>query len=131
MEKHGSVLSTIPNPQIHISAQTPFRLPAEAFIYGIAYDALGFMVYSFFPRVTKIGGARDLPTQWGYGCEMVDANHVSVFKKQGEARLMAFRALLVVKCHARKLSGILRKVTLPKELLTCHELWDQEKLWSN
>ena len=114
-----------------IPAQHPFRLPDHAFIYGIAYDAFGFVVYSFFPRVTRVD-ARGLPTEWGYGCATADAEYVQVFKAQdSEERLRAIRALLVVQRHATKLSEELSNVQIPEELVACHDLWDKRKLWSN
>jgi len=112
-----------------VSAQPLFRLPKHAFIYGIAYDAFGFVIYSFFPRVLRSddGG---FPGAWGYGCATVDPKYAKVFQfNDTESRLEAIQALLVVQRHAITLSEKLWNMYIPEELRTCHELWDKAKLW--
>lgn len=108
--------------------QPPFRLPDYSFIYGIAYDAFGFIIYTF-PRVVATNG-QGIPTQWGFGCATADARHTSVFKdNDSRKRLWAIHALLIAQHHATKLSAVLRKVWIPMELLNCHDMWDEHKLW--
>jgi len=112
-----------------VPTQLPFRLPDHAFIYGISYNAFGFIVYSFFPRALRVD-ARGLPVEWGYGCATADSAYLGVFESQNsDSRLRAIRALLVVQRHAIRLSEELRNVPIPKELLACHDLWDKEGLW--
>ena len=112
--------------------QCPFYLPDHAFIYGIAYDAFGFIIYSFFPRVVETN-AHHIPTQWGYGCTKVDHRFESVFEDGNRRkRLRAIRALLVVQHHAAKLFDYFWEKQFQEqypELLHCHKLWDQEGLW--
>jgi len=110
-----------------VPAQPPFRLPN--FIYGIAYDTFGFVIYSFFPRIMELGDG-GFPRAWGYGCATVDAGHSNVFGFNDlKERLNAIRALLVVQRHAITLSKKLADVFIPQALLECHQLWDKNKLW--
>ena len=112
-------------------SQPRFYLPEHAFLYGIAYDECGFIIYSFFPRVLKTDANR-IPTQWGYGCTAADTQYMSIFKQQDrQARLKAMQALLVVQHHSVKLFDYFWEMTFPQELVRCHDLWDQEGLWGN
>ena len=116
IEKQGmSWCHIYPGPQftcVIIPEQPLFQLPKHAFIYGIAYDAFGFIIYSFFPKVISTD-TNGCPNKWGYGCMTADSDHAAVFEnKQPKERLKAIQALLVVQQHAIMLSKELQNVPI-------------------
>ena len=111
--------------------QPKFRLPHDAFLYGIAYDASGFIVYNFFPRAVETD-EYDMPTIWGYGCAAANTRYATIFQDhRREKRLNAIQALLAIQRHGRELVNKFREAQFPGKLLQLHKLWDNAGLWGN